>query len=183
MSKAQERCRLNEGFDFLKGEQLERIKQRDAFLNLNIVAVGIVAAIATEGPTRAAAWLAIPWVTVLLGWAYLSNDDKVTAISQHMRAALDPSSPLLAWESGPKGFLAPKLRRSAENVVFIVSFIAPTPVAIALYLSSQPSSTPKTLAAIVVLVCEIALDVGLGALFAGSAIHRYRVRTADAQYP
>ena len=87
----------------LKAEQLERIKQRDTFLNLNIVAVGVVAAIAVQGQRQAAAWLVVPWVTLVLGWAYLSNDDKITAIGQHVRASLDPQAAERSWEVSDKG--------------------------------------------------------------------------------
>src|SRR5690242_2433618 len=80
----------------LKAEQLERIKQRDNFLNLNIVAIGVISSVAIQGSRRDVIWLLIPWVTFILGWVYLSNDDKITAIAQHLDNAQSSSSSL--WE-------------------------------------------------------------------------------------
>jgi hypothetical protein len=156
----------------LKTEQLERIKQRDNFLNLNIVAVGVVAAVAVQSRPHAAAWLVVPWVTVVLGWAYLSNDDKVTAIGQHVRASLDQQTAEESWEASEKGLLPPAVRRVADAVVFLLSFVLPTPVALALYVASRSGTYTWSPTVIAITSFDVVMVGGLGAAYAISLAHR-----------
>jgi hypothetical protein len=156
----------------LKTEQLERIKQRDNFLNLNIIAVGVVAAIAVQGQRQAAAWLVVPWVTLVLGWAYLSNDDKVTALGQHVRASLDPQTAERSWEVSEKGLLPPPVRRLADAVVFLLSFVIPTPVALAMYVASRPGTHTWSPAVVAVVVFDVVTVAGLCAAYVASLVRR-----------
>lgn len=143
----------------LKSEQLERIKQRDTFLNLNIVAIGAVTAIAVQGQKQAAAWLVVPWLTAILGWAYLSNDDKVTAIARHLKGNAAQGS----WETSAKGLLPPALRRVTESIVFVLSFLLPTPVAITLY--ANTSGVRWGAFTITAVIVEAVVTLGLGAVY------------------
>jgi hypothetical protein len=156
----------------LKAEQLERIKQRDGFLNLNIVAVGVITAIAVQGQRQAAAWLVVPWVTVILGWAYLSNDDKVTAIARHVTAGLAPAAAVRSWETGAKGLLPPAVRRVADGVVFVLSFVIPTPVAVAMYAVARSGTRTWAPHVVAILTVEVILAAGLCAAFALSMARR-----------
>jgi hypothetical protein len=154
----------------LKTEQLERIKLRDTFLNLNIVALGVTTAITVQGQKQAAALLVVPWITVILGWAYLSNDDKVTAIARHIKAALDEKSAEFSWETSPKGILSPSIRRFADVAIFLLSFLLPGPIAMALYSVVNPGSWSA--AVVIVVIFEMILTVCLGALYVLSLIGR-----------
>lgn len=155
----------------LKTEQLERIKQRDTFLNLNIVALGVFAAIAVQNQKQAAAWLVVPWLTAIIGWAYLSNDDKVTAIARHLTATVDTRTAALSWEAGQKGLLPLWVRRLAEVVVFLLSFVLPTPVAIALYATAYPETTWGPIS-LVVVIFEAIITACLCAVYTLSVIRR-----------
>jgi hypothetical protein len=158
----------------LKAEQLERIKQRDSFLNLNIVAVGVVTAIAVQGQRQAGAWLVIPWITVILGWAYLANDDKVTAIARHLADSLDPRSAAGSWETGAKGLLPPPVRRLADSVVFLFSFIIPTPVAVAMYVTGRSGMRTWFPQVVVIVGVEATVGAGLCAAYVMSVRSRRR---------
>lgn len=113
----------------LKHEQIERIKQRDSFLNVTMGAIALDAAIAVQGPEQAVAWLVVPWISCILGWTYLMNDDKVSALAAHLRGI----SPSPSWEAGTKGLIPRPVRGIGDFLVFLLAFIFPTPVALVLY--------------------------------------------------
>jgi hypothetical protein len=72
----------------LKEEQVARIGFRD-----NLIYAGLIASAAVASATvaRGAAYLLLlPPVSVLLGWTYLVNDEKVTAIGRYLRLELGP---------------------------------------------------------------------------------------------
>ncbi|MFE9321871.1 hypothetical protein ACIHDR_03565 [Nocardia sp. NPDC052278] len=150
----------------LKSEQLERIKQRDTFLNLNVVALGAISAIAMQSPKTGGVWLVGPWITAILGWAYLSNDDKVSAIARHLRAQVASTS----WEAGHKGLLPRQARLLADALTFILSFTLPTPVAVALYAMTSKGAWPAVVCAIIAV--EVIVTTGLIALYLASALRR-----------
>ncbi|MTE13672.1 hypothetical protein [Nocardia aurantiaca] len=156
----------------LKSEQLERIKQRDTFLNLNIVALGVVMAVALPGQRPAGIWLVVPWITAILGWAYLSNDDKVSAIARHLRLQVRPADVASAWETSNKGLLRPRIRWIADVATFLLSYIVPTPVALALFVVSTPGS-PRTVGYVIMAV-ESAVTSTLAGFFVASALQRRR---------
>lgn len=160
---------MTDEYATLKTEQLERIKQRDTFLNLNIVAIGAVTAIAVQGERQASAWLVVPWLSAILGWAYLSNDDKVTAIARHVAASL-PHTGAATWEAGEKGLLAPRIRHVVDFVVFVLSFVLPTPVAIALYSSRNTEAWPAVV--LVIVIIEVCITACLFAVYTMSALRR-----------
>ncbi|MGW4245371.1 hypothetical protein [Nocardia sp. NPDC004722] len=156
-------------YQYLKSEQLERIKQRDTFLNLNIVAIAAIAAVAVQGQRQSAAWLLIPWVTAILGSTYLANDDKVSAIAMHLRMQAGSSS-ATSWESSLKGILSPWVRRLVDVMVFLLSFVLPTPVAIALYATSYHPSW--ALIVLIVVAFELVIITSLLAVYIVSIVRR-----------
>ena len=155
----------------LKAEQLERIKLRDTFLNLNIVALGLITAIAVQGQRQAAAWLVVPWLMAIMGWAYLSNDDKITAIARHLKTTPDAQTTALSWEVSQKGLLPPWVRRVAETVVFLLSFVLPIPVSIALYATASLAAWP--LVVVIAVTIEVIVIAGLCVAYGLSVSRRY----------
>lgn len=156
----------------LKSEQLERIKQRDTFLNLNIVALGVVTAVAQPGQRSGGVWLIVPWITTILGWAYLSNDDKISAIARHLRLQVSPLDTASSWETSRKGLLPLRVRWYADVTVFVLSFVAPTPVAIVLF--ARNATGPWPVAVWVIAALESSVTAGLAAVYLISATRRRR---------
>ena len=73
----------------LKDEQVRRIDYRDRLVDVHLVVVG--AAIGWALTHHAYhVFLVIPWVCLILGWAYLVNDDRVGAIGEYIRIHLTP---------------------------------------------------------------------------------------------
>ena len=148
----------------LRAEQLERIKQRDGFLNLNVVAVGTVGAISLSSPGRLPAILLIPWATAILGWAYVANDDKVTALGRHLYGVLPTHQQTQSWDAGNKGYLPAAVRRSAEVIVFFLSFVVPTPASILIFARSDSPWADPLLVATVIVGCGLTLALAAGYL-------------------
>ena len=121
-------------YSSLKAEQLARIKQRDAILNFNVVGIGLIAAIAVQGERESVAWLVVPWISLIFGWAYLSSDDKVSAIARHLQQFAPAGGIGWSWEHSGKSFVSQPLRATFDSMVYVLAFLLPTPAAIALFL-------------------------------------------------
>ncbi len=93
-------------YEHLKAEQLGRIGVRDNLVYATLAACGGVVALAFGGDrVRATALLLLPPVCLVLGWTYVVNDQKVSAIGHYLRHVLGPRMDaggqhnLLGWES------------------------------------------------------------------------------------
>lgn len=97
----------------LKAEQNLRIAMRDHLLYANLGVVGAVCYFAFSEHGSAHALLVIPWACFILGWTYLSNDEKVSAIREYIGTDLsrrltpaDPEKgghPVFGWEKSHRG--------------------------------------------------------------------------------
>lgn len=162
---------ISDEYASMKQEQLERIKQRDTFLHLNIVAIAVNSAIAVQGAEQALAWLVLSWISLILGWTYLSNDDKVSALALHLKD-LQHAGIAPRWESGNKGLIPRRVRRVADAIVFTAAFLLPTIVGILLY--SEMSTAEDRWHPLIIIACvlEILFDVGLLGLYVVSMKNR-----------
>ncbi|MEW1569728.1 hypothetical protein AB0454_43215 [Streptomyces sp. NPDC093509] len=76
-------------YDRLKEEQKTRIGFRDNLLYVTLAAAtGVVAITAQSGEFRLL--LSVPAVCLILGWTYLVNDEKISAIGCYVRDRLGP---------------------------------------------------------------------------------------------
>lgn len=72
----------------LKDEQAQRIGFRDNLLYVTLALFGTVLAFALGDKANPYALLVLPWVSLVLGWTYLVNDQKITAIGRYIRDTL-----------------------------------------------------------------------------------------------
>jgi 8-oxo-dGTP diphosphatase len=164
---SEEREVLLAEYQAMKLETIERIKQRDGFINLNIVAAALIVGFAGSDPSKAAAWLALPWSSLCFGWAYLANDEKVSALSKYFELSvsrkLGPGS--LAWESSPKRATNLKfLHKTVQLFVDLLQFVAPSAAAIVAYASIARHPWRGQMLALVIV------EAVLAALLAGMFI-------------
>lgn len=75
-------------YDKLKEEQAQRIGFRDNMLYVTLGVFGAVLSFALSQKINYYALLVIPWVCLILGWAYLINDEKISAIGKYIRLTL-----------------------------------------------------------------------------------------------
>jgi hypothetical protein len=75
-------------YDKLKTEQGQRIGFRDNLLYVTLGLFGVIIPTAISNPTNYYALLVIPWICLILGWTYLINDEKISAIGRYIRLTL-----------------------------------------------------------------------------------------------
>jgi len=75
-------------YDKLKSEQAQRIGFRDNLLYVTLGLFGTVVSFAISDPTHHYALLVVPWVCLILGWTYVVNDEKISAIGRYIRYTL-----------------------------------------------------------------------------------------------
>jgi hypothetical protein len=85
----------------LKDEQIQRIGFRDNIIYTNLISVGAVGAFAVTSVGNMQALFIIPWVCLVLGWTYLVNDERISAIGRYLRMALDERLRTLLNSSDP----------------------------------------------------------------------------------
>lgn len=118
-------------YQTIKDEQKARIGFRD---NLLYVTLGVVAAViaAAAQAKQTSMLLALPPVCVVLGWTYLVNDDKISAIGAYVRDDLGPRLAELAepgagfhafaWETGHRGDPRRRSRKAVQLVIDLTAF-------------------------------------------------------------
>ncbi|NET54770.1 MAG: hypothetical protein F6K47_00725 [Symploca sp. SIO2E6] len=75
-------------YDKLKSEQAQRIGFRDNLLYVTLGLFGTVISFAVSNPSHYYALLVIPWICLILGWTYIVNDEKISAIGKYIRYQL-----------------------------------------------------------------------------------------------
>ena len=76
-------------YNKLKDEQIQRIGFRDNLLYVTLGVFGGVLAFALgKENSDFHGLLVLPWVSLILGWTYLINDEKITAIGKYIRHKL-----------------------------------------------------------------------------------------------
>lgn len=128
-------------FEALKREQLHRIGVRDHVIYLNIfAAVALIGVISKLG--NGAPLLLVPWVGLLLGWTYLVNDEKVSAIGRYVRNNLSKKLESFIKEDGPDYFgweIAHRsdkdrvTRKRLQLAIDMAAFVMPGVVALMIY--------------------------------------------------
>ncbi|MFI6489780.1 hypothetical protein [Streptomyces sp. NPDC050564] len=106
-------------YQSVKDEQKARIGFRDNLLYVTLAVVAAVVAAAAQA-RQTPMLLALPPVCVVLGWTYLVNDEKISAIGAYVRGDLGPRLAELAdieaafrWESAHRG----DARRASRKVI------------------------------------------------------------------
>lgn len=85
-------------YERVKGEQQARIGFRDNLLYASLAAMAAVITAVLQSDGRTELLLLLPPVSALLGWTYLVNDEKVSAIGRYIREELSPRLATLAQD-------------------------------------------------------------------------------------
>lgn len=165
-------------YDKLKSEQAQRIGFRDNLLYVTIGLFSTVIPFAVSNTANYYALLVIPWVCIVLGWTYVVNDEKISALGQYIRTELsakitektgilEPES-IFPWESYRRGARGRKLRKIEQLVVNQLTFIIPGIVALGAfwYLVPKAISEVKFLAGVeLILLLILAIEICIHADF------------------
>jgi hypothetical protein len=135
-------------YQSVKDEQKARIGFRDNLLYVTLAVVAAVIAAAAQAK-QSSMLLALPPVCVVLGWTYLVNDEKITAIGLYVRDELGPRLAAQVAGSGGSGGFATfgweayhrrdarrRSRKAIQCVVDLVAFCAVPLAALAVFWAS-----------------------------------------------
>lgn len=134
-------------YDRLKEEQIQRIGFRDNMIYVNLTTVGAVAAFAVSDVTHLYVLLVIPWICFVLGWTYLVNDEKISAIGRYVRLTMADTltsklslseNQLFGWEIAHRDDKRRKQRKLFQLFVDEVTFCLSGFVAIGLFWLQMP---------------------------------------------
>ncbi|MFI1758986.1 hypothetical protein [Streptomyces sp. NPDC020571] len=129
-------------YESVKSEQRARIGFRDnlLYVTLAVVAAVIAAAAQAEQPSML---LALPPVCLVLGWTYLVNDEKISAIGLYVRDDLGPKLAELAaqcggfatfgWEAYHRTDTRRRSRKTIQTVIDLTAFCAVPLAALAVF--------------------------------------------------
>ncbi|MGI5268659.1 hypothetical protein ACQEUU_05875 [Nonomuraea sp. CA-218870] len=138
-------------YQALKDEQKARIGFRDNLLYVTLGAV-VTALIASKQLDIASALLALPVICLILGWTYVANDEKISAIGRYVRGTLAPKlaalmpagtsdSELFAWESFHRTDRRRKARKVFQCAVDLTCFcLIPLAAIVGYWSSPEPAS-------------------------------------------
>lgn len=161
---------LLEEYRALKAEQGRRIGFRDNLLYVTLGLFGAIASVALGEPPQPSALLVIPLVCLALGWMYLVNDQKISAIGLYVRLELDDriralmggaadDRPLFGWETVHRDDKRRKRRKFEQLFVDLVTFVVAGLIAIAIFCAM---AQPMTIAVGILCAIEALLLLGLG---------------------
>lgn len=154
-------------YERLKDEQRQRINVRDNLVYATLAANAAVVAAALQAHGHANLLLLLAPVSVALGWTYLVNDDKVSAIGRYIRTDLTPrlsglagdSTVIFGWEPAHRQDKRRSTRKYLQLAADLSIFCLPPVAAIVIYLVNGP----WTAAFITISVLEAAAVILLAA--------------------
>ncbi|MGW0708817.1 hypothetical protein ACWD4G_23200 [Streptomyces sp. NPDC002643] len=151
-------------YQAVKDEQKTRIGFRDNLLYVTLTILAAVIA-ATAQAKQPAMLLALPPVCVVLGWTYLVNDQKISAIGTYVRGELGPRLAQLArtdrafeWEVAHRADARRRSRKVIQCGIDLLAFcVVPIAGLLVYWVSGKTSSGLVALSAV-----EALTVVGLG---------------------
>lgn len=127
-------------YNALKAEQKSRIALRDRLMYAALAALAATLALVVQPAGRPHLLLLLPLVCVVLGWTYLANDQKISAIGRYLRGRLVPAlvasngaGGALAWESVHRCDPLRRLDKFIQLAVDLLMFVVPSLLSTALY--------------------------------------------------
>jgi hypothetical protein len=132
----------------VKEEQRARIGFRDNLLYVTLAAMAAVVGGVLPVRHGTELLLALPPVTTVLGWTYVANDQKISAIGRYVRgelatrlreaAALPDGVPVFGWESAHRGEPGQLTRKRLQLAVDLLAFCLAPVAAVVVYWSLGP---------------------------------------------
>ncbi|MFD0968985.1 hypothetical protein [Plantactinospora endophytica] len=128
---------LTQEYDRLKEEQSHRISTRDNLMYATLVSIaGVVLGTFQTGSVNLL--LLLPPVCVVLGWTYLVNDEKISAIGHYIRTDLGPrlgamvgaAQPVFGWEGSHRSDRRRRSRKLFQLAIDLTTFCLPGMIAI-----------------------------------------------------
>ncbi|MFH9941022.1 hypothetical protein ACH4OT_17085 [Streptomyces murinus] len=127
-------------YDRVKEEQKTRIGFRDNLIYVTLAAV-VTVLIGMTQTHRLTLLLVLPVATSVLGWTYLANDEKISAIGRYVRTDLGPrlgelvgdQGYMFEWELAHRSDARRRQRKILQCMVDLIIFCALPLVALAAF--------------------------------------------------
>ncbi|WP_203716078.1 hypothetical protein [Asanoa siamensis] len=157
-------------YERLKDEQKTRIGFRDNLVYATLAAMAGVIAATLSAKGHANLLLLLPPVSTVLGWTYLVNDEKVSAIGRYVDDVLRPrlakgAEDVFGWEVAHRADRRRRSRKLMQLAVDLGTFCAPALSAIVVYWVNGP----WTAAFLAVSAVECAVVLALAVQIVGYA--------------
>lgn len=159
-------------YNSLKSEQAQRIGFRDNLLYVTLGVLGGIASFSTSGnnPAHNYALLVIPWVCLILGWTYVVNDEKISAIGRYIRLKLVDKiqthtgytdlDTLFGWEIAHRDDKHRKRRKIFQLIVDEITFVISGIIALsAFWVQSAPIPISLIILSALELTCLLILGI------------------------
>lgn len=132
-------------YDRIKEEQRTRIGFRDNLIYFTLAASTAVLAITVQSG-QAQLLLAVPAICLVLGWTYLVNDQKISAVGRYIRDRLGPRLTELSgargvvfgWEIYHRGDPSRTTRKRLQTAVDLFTYLALPMVCVTAFWCSSP---------------------------------------------
>jgi hypothetical protein len=154
MDSSKELSVLLQEYNAVKEEQRARIGFRDNMIYVTLAAVGSVVSfsISKDGPN--AALLVVPWLGFILGWSYLVNDQKISAIGAYVREDFARRIGILTgsdeswfgWEIAHRRDRARVGRKMIQFIVDLLTFVGSGVGCVVLYWARAKAHPPEVIA-------------------------------------
>lgn len=138
-------------YERVKEEQKTRIGFRDNLIYATLASMAGVIAATLNSRGQANLLLLLPPVSVLLGWTYLVNDEKISAAGQYIRTELasqlaslvpEMTPPPFGWESFHRSDSRRQVRKVSQLVIDLLTFcVAPVTALIVFWFNGTASVT------------------------------------------
>lgn len=126
----------------LKQEQTQRIGFRDNLLYVTLGTYAGILGFAVDKGGHPYGLLILPWVSLILGWTYLVNDQKISEIGRYIREQLSQkitaamadtpdSTPILGWEVAHRSDGRRRRRKLEQLIIDEIAFVGSGLVALA----------------------------------------------------
>jgi hypothetical protein len=117
-------------YDRIKEEQKNRIGFRDNLLYFTLAASTAVLAITVQSG-KAQLLLVVPVICLILGWTYLVNDEKISAVGCYIRDQLGPRlaelsgahGPVFGWEIYHRNNASRTMRKRLQIAVDLFTYL------------------------------------------------------------
>ncbi|MFF8694232.1 hypothetical protein ACF08W_18725 [Streptomyces sp. NPDC015144] len=154
-------------YDQIKQEQRARIGFRD---NLIYATLGVMAAVVGSTLARTdhlELLLLLPPMSVILGWTYLVNDEKISAVGRYIRDELGPrlkdlapeGAEVFGWESAHRRDDRRNSRKRFQLAVDLLTFCVAPLAALIIYWALGPKDWPLLTISVAETVMVTALAV------------------------
>ncbi|MBD2203191.1 hypothetical protein H6G33_17305 [Calothrix sp. FACHB-1219] len=166
-------------YEKLKEEQAQRIGFRDNLLYVTLGVFGAVVSFSVTNKANYYALLVIPWVSLILGWNYLVNDEKISAIGKYIRHKLTEKikeqtghpeiESIFGWETVHRSDKNRKRRKIEQLIIDEITFVLSGVIALVAFwlLVSNPPVAVNILGVLelillLILAIEIIIYADLG---------------------